>query len=89
MMAEAVMTVLVEKGMNRQESLELLRKLTIESELENRPFQEVLDKNAKVREFMTMREIGDALGPEKYLGTAIAQVELMVEKTRQERKARV
>lgn len=89
MMAEAVMTVLVEKRMNRQDAHELLRKLTIESELENRPFQEVLDKNAKVREFMTKREISDALAPTKYLGTAIAQVELMIEKTRQERKARV
>ncbi|MDH5447599.1 MAG: adenylosuccinate lyase [Candidatus Bathyarchaeota archaeon] len=88
MMSEAVMTALVQKGMNRQEAHELLRKLTIKSEVENRHFKEVLVKNKKIRKFLTKTEISDALNPQKYLGTAVEQVELMIKKTRQERKAR-
>lgn len=88
MMSEAVMTALVQKGMNRQETHELLRKLTIKSEVENRHFKEVLVKNKKIRKFLTKTEISDALNPQKYLGTAVEQVELMIKKTRQERKAR-
>jgi adenylosuccinate lyase len=87
-MSEAVMTALVGKGMNRQEAHELLRKLTSRSETENRHFTEVLAGNKRVRKFLTEKEIDDALDPKKYLGSAIEQVELMVEKTQQERKTR-
>lgn len=88
MMSEAVMTALVDKGMNRQEAHELLRKLTIVSELENRHLEEVLVETKKIREFLTKREIGEALNPSNYLGTAVEQVELMIEKTLRERKKR-
>jgi adenylosuccinate lyase len=88
MMSEAVMTALVQKKMNRQEAHELLRKLTIKSELENCHFKEVLVKNKKIRKFLTKTEISDALDPQKYLGTAVEQVELMIKKTRRERKTR-
>ena len=88
-MSEAVMTALVRKGMNRQEAHELLRKLTSESELENCHFKDVLVKSKKIRKFLTGKEIDDALDPLKYLGTAIEQVKLMIEKTQQERKTRV
>lgn len=87
-MSEAVMTALVEKGMNRQEAHELLRKLTIKSELENCHFEEVLVNNKKIQKFLTEKEISDALDPQKYLGTAVEQLELMLEKTRRERKVR-
>ncbi len=88
-MAEAVMTKLVKKGMNRQEAHELLRKLTIESELENRQFKEVLVENKKIYRLLTEKETNVALNPLKYLGTAIEQVELMIKKTQQERKTRI
>ncbi len=87
-MSEAVMTALVEKGMNRQEAHELLRKLTIESELKRRHFKEILVKNRAIRKYMNAKEVGYALDPEGYLGTAVEQVQLMIEKTHQERKAR-
>ena len=89
MMSEAVMTELVQKRMNRQEAHELLRKLTIKSEVENRHFKEVLVENRKIRRLLTKKEISDSLNPQKYLGTAVEQVELMIKKTRRERKARV
>ena len=87
-MSESVMTWLIEKGMNRQEAHELLRKLTIDSERENRPFKEILSQNSGIQKFLTSQDIDNALKPEKYLGTAITQVELMIKKTQHEREVR-
>jgi len=85
-MSEAVMTALVEKGMNRQEAHELLRKLTIESEMEKRGFKEILLSNKAIQKYLSEKEIDDALNPRKYLGTAVEQVERMIKRTRKERK---
>jgi len=87
-MSEAVMTALVEKGMNRQDAHELLRKLTIKSELEKRHFKEILVEDTEIRKFLTEKQITDALDPQKYLGTAVEQVERMIKKTKKERKAK-
>jgi len=87
-MSEAVMTTLVKQGMNRQDAHELLRKLTIKSELEKRHFKEILVENAEIRKFLTEKQITNALDPQKYLGTAVEQVELVIKKTKKERKAR-
>jgi adenylosuccinate lyase len=87
-LSEAIMIALTRKGMNRQEAHELLRKLTIKSELEKRPFREILIEDKMVNARLSEREIDEALNPWNYLGTALEQVELMVEKTKQERRNR-
>jgi len=87
-MSEAVMIALAKKGVSRQEAHELLRKLTIKSEVEKRPFKEVLVKDKFVGKKLSEKEIDEALNPQNYLGTALKQVELMVEKTRKERRER-
>lgn len=87
-MSEAVMTALVKRGMNRQEAHELLRKLTIKSELEDREFKKILSESREIQRFLTEKDIDAALDPESYLGTAVRQVELMIEKTKREREAR-
>ncbi len=87
-MSEAVMIALTRKGVSRQEAHELLRKLAIKSELEKRPFKEALLEDETVRAKLSEKEIDEVLNPRNYLGTAMEQVELMVEKTRQERKNR-
>jgi len=87
-MSEAVMIALTKKGMNRQEAHELLRKLTLKSEMEKRPLKEVLLEDKIVSQKLSEKEIDEALDPRNYLGTALEQVELMVNKTRDERKAR-
>jgi adenylosuccinate lyase len=87
-MSEAVMIALTKKGMSRQEAHELLRKLTIKSEVEKRHFKEVLLENEVVRGKLSEGEIEEALNPRNYLGTAIRQIELVVEKTMEERKGR-
>jgi adenylosuccinate lyase len=88
MMAEAVMTALVKHGMPRQAAHELLRKLTIESKRKNHHFKEALIEDTEVRRFLREEEIGHALDPQGYLGTAAEQVALMVTKTEKERRAR-
>ncbi len=88
LMSEAVMILLTKNGMNRQVAHELLRKLTIKSEVEYRPFEEVLLEDKRVSKKLAKQEISDALNPRNYLGTAVKQVGLMVEKTKAERKTR-
>lgn len=87
-MSEAIMIALTKKDMSRQEAHELLRKLTIKSEIEGRHFKEKLLENKKVSKKLTRKEIDEALKPENYLGTAKEQVARIVKKTMKERKAR-
>ncbi|MEM2912231.1 MAG: adenylosuccinate lyase [Candidatus Bathyarchaeia archaeon] len=87
-MSEAVMIALTKKGMSRQEAHELLRKLAIKSELEKRPFKEILLEDKVVSGKLSAKEIDEVLNPRNYLGTALEQIELMVEKTKKERKNR-
>jgi len=87
-MSEAVMIALTRKGMNRQEAHEHLRRLAIKSEMEEQPFKRVLLEDKTVRKMLNEKEISKALNPRNYLGTAVKQVELVIKKTRRERKAR-
>jgi len=85
-MSEAVMIALTRKGMNRQEAHELLRRLAIKSQQENRHFREVLLENEIVRKLLSEDEIEEALNPRNYMGTAIQQIEQTIQKTKQELK---
>ena len=87
-MSEAVMIALTRKGLNRQEAHELLRKLTLKSEVEKRHFREILIEDKTARGKLSVREIDEALNPVNYLGTAVRQVELAVQRTRKERNKR-
>jgi len=87
-MSEAVMLALTRKGMNRQEAHELMRTLTIRSESEGQPFKEALLKNDTVQKMLSEKEIDAALDPRNYLGTAIKQVELVIQMTKQEKKGK-
>lgn len=87
-MSEAVMTTLAKKGMNRQEAHELLRKLTIKSEKENRHFREILLEDKVVSRKLNKKDVDNALNPANYLGTTISQVESIAKKTTNERRAR-
>jgi len=87
-MSEAVMMALTKKGTDRQKAHELIRQLAIKSEVEKQPFKETLLKSDAVQRMLSEKEIDEALDPRNYLGTAIEQVALAVQKTKQERKAR-
>ncbi|MEM2146014.1 MAG: hypothetical protein QW279_11685, partial [Candidatus Jordarchaeaceae archaeon] len=87
-MSEAVMIALTKKGLSRQEAHELLRKLTIKSEMEKVPFKKVLLEDKTVSAKLSEKEIDEALNPQNYTGTALEQVELMIKKTRKELEER-
>jgi adenylosuccinate lyase len=74
--------------MNRQGAHELLRILTIKSEVEKQRFKKILLEDGNVRAKLSEKEIDEALDPRNYLGTAIKQIDLVVKKTRRERNAR-
>jgi adenylosuccinate lyase len=88
MMSEAVMITLTKKGMSRQEAHEHLRKLTIKSEKENRHFKRMLLEDKTVSELLSEKEIGEAMNPRNYLGTATKQVDLAINRTMKELKIR-
>lgn len=88
MMSEAVMLALVKKGLGRQKAHELIRELAIKSHSEQRPFQRVLGENNGVQELLSNKEIERVLNPQNYLGTALEQIEMVVKKTRKERRVR-
>jgi adenylosuccinate lyase len=74
-MSESVMMALARKGMNRQDAHEHLRKLTLVSEAEKKPFLEILLADKLVHKTLTFEEIDAALNPKSYLGTAVKQAE--------------
>jgi adenylosuccinate lyase len=78
-MSEAVMMALAAKGVNRQDAHELLRTLTIKSEVEKRHFREILLEDPFVRGKLGEKEIDAALNPKNYLGTAVKQAEAFAE----------
>jgi adenylosuccinate lyase len=86
-MSEAVMIALARKGVNRQEAHELLRKLSLKSEVGKRRFKEVLLEDKMVCKNLSKKELDDALNPRNYLGTAVRQVEIMVERTEETRRS--
>jgi adenylosuccinate lyase len=88
-MSEAVMIALAKKGMNRQEAHELMRKLTLKSELEKRHFKEILREDKVVSKRLDRKEIDKALNPTNYLGTAKSQIDSVVKKTMEERRRRI
>jgi adenylosuccinate lyase len=78
-MSEAVMMALARKGVNRQEAHELLRQLTIKSEVEKRQFRNILLEDKLVSSTLSPDEINAALNPRNYLGTAVKQAEKFAE----------
>jgi len=87
-MSEALMIVLVKKGMNRQEAHEHLRTLAIKSEAEKQHFKKTLLQDRTIRAKLSEKEIDKALNPNNYLGTATEQIDQIIKKTHSERKTR-
>ena len=81
-MSESVMISLVEKGMDRQEAHEIIRKLVIQSSIEKEDFERLLISDETIRRYLDEEEIRNALNPKKYIGTAIEKTELVIERLR-------
>jgi adenylosuccinate lyase len=77
-MAESVMILLVKKGVGRQVAHELIRTCAMKSYERDVQFKDVLMKNASIVKHVTAAELDAALDPEKYIGTAVQQVEAVI-----------
>lgn len=80
MMAESIMMKMAEKGFGRQEAHEVVRECALRSYREGRPFRELLLLDKAVSKCLSEKEIDEALDPEKYIGTAVEQVEAALKK---------
>jgi adenylosuccinate lyase len=79
-MAESVMIRLAEKGMDRQQAHEHVRVASMEALAGGKPLEEVLAENRDVAGCLSRDEIRDLLDPERYIGTAVEQVERLERK---------
>jgi adenylosuccinate lyase len=79
-MAESVMIELTKKGMNRQDSHERIRVASMQALAEECPLADVLGMDPEVLRYCSTADIAALLNPDTYIGTAVQQVERVIEK---------
>ncbi|NYT17525.1 MAG: adenylosuccinate lyase [Methanomicrobiales archaeon] len=79
-MAESVMIRLAEKGMDRQQAHEFVRVASMEALAKEKPLEEILVGNRQVMACLSRDEIRELLNPDRYIGTAVEQVERLERK---------
>ena len=77
-LSEKVMVELVKRGIGRQEGHEILRKAAIKSRTENRFIKDIILENDEIKAKFTEYEISELLDPHKYIGSAVLQVENLI-----------
>lgn len=85
-MAEAVMLALTAKGMPRGGAHKLLRRLSTKAYKEGKELSQVLKEDKEVSQLLGLKTVDEILSPEKYIGTAVEQVERVLRVAREERK---
>ncbi|MBE0523931.1 MAG: adenylosuccinate lyase [Methanosarcinales archaeon] len=81
-MGEAVMIELAKRGVGRQEAHEIVRVCAMEAHETGRHMKDVLMSKVEVTQYISPEEIEEIMDPEKYIGTAVEQVEAVVERIR-------
>jgi len=79
-MGEAVMIELAMRGVGRQEAHELVRSSAMESHESGKHFKDVLLANTEVANYLSEEDIINLVDPDKYICTAVEQVEMVVAK---------
>jgi adenylosuccinate lyase len=74
-MAESVMIELTRRGMDRQKAHEYVREASMEALTRKEPLEDVLARNQEVATCLSKGEIRNLLDPDRYIGTAVEQVE--------------
>lgn len=82
-MGEAVMIELAKRGVGRQEAHELVRTSAMEAHDTGQHFKNVLLETPEVAKYLTAEDIENLVNPDKYIGTAVEQVEVLVAKLRE------
>ena len=78
-LAEKIMVEMVDKGIGRQEGHEILRQAAIKARELNLPMKEILMNENVIKDKFTEDQLDDILKPENYIGTAVSQVENLIE----------
>jgi adenylosuccinate lyase len=79
-MGEAVMIELAMRGVGRQEAHELVRSSAMEAHDSGKHFKDVLLANPEVSNYLSEEDIINLVDPDRYIGTAVEQVEAVVAK---------
>ena len=79
-MGEAVMIELAMRGVGRQEAHEIVRSSAMIAHEGGQHFKDVLLANKEVAEYLSEEDIVNLVDPDKYIGTAVEQVEAVVAK---------
>jgi adenylosuccinate lyase len=79
-MGEAVMIELAKRGAGRQEAHEIVRTSAMEARESGRHMKDVLVSQPEVIKYINAGEIEELMDPEGYIGTAVEQVEAVVER---------
>ena len=82
-MGEAVMIELAKRGVGRQEAHELVRESAMKAHDTGMHFKDVLLENPEVAGYLSAGDVEDLVNPDRYIGTAVEQVEVLVLKLRQ------
>ncbi len=82
-MAERVMMTLVEKGIGRQDAHAMIRDLSMKAISGGLSLSDVLKADARISRVLSAEEIGLAMDPKTYIGTASEQVERVMQVARQ------
>ncbi len=79
-MGEAVMIELARKGVGRQLAHEIVRKCAMTARESGMHMKDALAGNEKVAEYLNESEIMRIMDQDNYIGTAVEQVEFLIEK---------
>ena len=88
-MSESIMLALTKKGFGRQKAHSLVRDVSLQSERDGTLFRDDLLARPEVRQYLSTREMDEALNPKNYLGTTLEQIDAMIKKTETEREKRI
>lgn len=82
-MSESVMMTLTNKGMDRQEAHEMIRKLAMEAQEKNVELREVLLGSMEMAKLLTTDDLDEALDPMNYIGSSVQIVENVLERIKE------
>ncbi len=79
-LAEAVVTELVDRGMGRQFAYEILRRSSGIALSENKSLKEILLQDKEVLKYLNKKELGETMDYKNYLGLSVEKTEKIIKK---------
>lgn len=79
-MSEAVMIELARRGFGRQKAHEIVREASMKAFEQDKSFKETLLDDPEIAKKLTSAEVDEITDPERYIGTAIEQVDEVLRK---------